>query len=93
MAWVGQYGLGATDAGDNHDVLLSVSDEGELAFWIPESGITPQVNGSNKQPVNGVGKRHSPWTCTGRVRTGRKGLTTACCSSAKKSVLGAFGLP
>jgi hypothetical protein len=66
MAWTGPYKSSETE----HDVLLSVTGDGELAFWIPEeaSSVT--------------------WKCTGRVRTGRRGLRKACCSSAKKSVLG-----
>lgn len=33
------------------------------------------------------------WRCTGRVRTGRKNLRMARCSSAKKTVLSAFSSP
>ena len=53
-----------------HDVLLSISEDGELAFWIPE------------QEANIV-----KWECTSRVKTGRKDIRMAACSSAKKSVL------
>ncbi|OBZ78887.1 Regulator of V-ATPase in vacuolar membrane protein 1 [Grifola frondosa] len=33
MAWSGHYGNGIHSTSDAHDVLLSVSEEGELAFW------------------------------------------------------------
>lgn len=61
-----------------HDMLLSVSEEGELAFWILEEGLPSQNQDSGA----------SKWRCTGRVRTGRKGFNRAKCSSAKKSALG-----
>ena len=89
MAWVGQIGLGTRGASQEHDVLLSVSDDGELAFWVPGDDSSVQVkapNGHSATTLNGAGS--SAWTCTGKVRTGRKGLTIARCSSAKKSVLG-----
>ncbi|KAI5897900.1 uncharacterized protein SCHCODRAFT_02565349 [Schizophyllum commune H4-8] len=63
MAW----GLG--HPWTEHDVLLSVSKGGDLAFWVPEA---PGTHG---------------WRCTGEVRTGRKGITKARCSSAKKTAL------
>lgn len=67
----------------DHDVLLSVTECGELAFWVPEAyaGLRgdKQVNG----PGEGTG-----WRCTGRVRTERTGFNRARCSSAKKTALG-----
>ncbi|EIW64094.1 WD repeat-containing protein [Trametes versicolor FP-101664 SS1] len=39
MAWVGQFGTGTRGAAQAHDVLLSVSEDGELAFWVPEGGL------------------------------------------------------
>lgn len=36
MAWTGPYKNGLTE----HDVLLSVAADGELAFWVPEDGST-----------------------------------------------------
>ena len=36
MAWSGSYTTG--NRGNGHDVLLSVSEEGGLAFWIPTEG-------------------------------------------------------
>ncbi|KAI0963718.1 hypothetical protein AcW1_000718 [Taiwanofungus camphoratus] len=88
MAWCRSYS--GTGSAELHDVLLSMSDEGELAFWVPEQAdlftgnIVRKVNG-----INGSGSRvkGNGWRCTGRVRTGRSGLSKAACSSAKKSVL------
>ncbi|KAI0652289.1 WD repeat-containing protein [Trametes meyenii] len=97
MAWVGQYGSGTQGIAQAHDVLLSVSEEGELAFWIPEgdlhaqqgcipNGATNATNGTTDQTRGHAGQKIG-WKCTGQVRTGRKGLSMARCSSAKKSVL------
>lgn len=71
-------------AWEEHDVLLSVSEFGELRFWVPSAGLsaTREANGSN---VAGGG-----WRCTGRVRTERRGFNRARCSSAKKTALGLF---
>jgi len=66
---------------EEHDVLLSVSEFGELRFWVPSS-VTGEADGSN---VAGGG-----WRCTGRVRTERRGFNRARCSSAKKTALGLF---
>ncbi|RDX52017.1 hypothetical protein OH76DRAFT_1400924 [Lentinus brumalis] len=88
MAWVGQLGSGTRGTSLEHDVLLSVSDDGELAFWVPgdDSGErTKAVDGHSANVLNGAGT--SGWACTGKVRTGRKGVRIAGCSSAKKSVL------
>ncbi|KAL1738753.1 RAVE protein 1 C terminal-domain-containing protein, partial [Schizophyllum fasciatum] len=65
-AWTGEHDVGAWT---EHDVLLSVSDAGDLAFWVPEAAGT-----------------HG-WRCTGAVRTGRRGIRKARCSSAKKTAL------
>lgn len=67
MAWSGEKEW------SEHDVLLSVSEEGELAFWMLDESAESAGN---------------PWRCTERVRTGRKGFCRARCSSAKKSALG-----
>jgi hypothetical protein len=61
----------------DRDVLLSVTECGELAFWVPEA-----YTGS-RGPGEGTG-----WRCTGRVRTERTGFNRARCSSAKKTALG-----
>ncbi|KAI0830734.1 WD repeat-containing protein [Trametes gibbosa] len=95
MAWVGQYGTGTRGVAQVHDVLLSVSGEGELAFWVPESGLgyhpppKGEVNGLSGTSEQKRGREgHTvSWKCTGMVRTGRTGFSMARCSSAKKSVL------
>jgi hypothetical protein len=56
----------------DHDVLLSISEEGELAFWRFDEHAFPAA----------------AWSCTGKVRTGKGGFRLASCSSNKKSVLG-----
>lgn len=56
-----------------HDVLLSVSNEGELAFWAPETEAE---------------KNGQAWRCTGTVRTEKRGFKKAKCSSMKKTALG-----
>ncbi|KAK0208168.1 RAVE protein 1 C terminal-domain-containing protein [Desarmillaria ectypa] len=67
-----------------HDVLLSVSDVGELGFWVPQEdgpdGVCPGLNGRQTSTA-------SAWVCTGRVRTGREAIKRAKCSSAKKTAL------
>lgn len=63
------------------DVLLSVSDEGVLAFWILTEGNGADLSSKNTNSAE--------WRCTQTVRTGRKGFRLASCSSAKKSALGA----
>lgn len=74
MAWsAGPTAENKNQWGQPHDVLLSVSEEGELAFWVFDEG---------------VGTSGSQWRCTGRVRTGRRGFSRARCSSSKKSALG-----
>jgi hypothetical protein len=80
-----RYGRGGWE---EHDVLLSVSECGELGFWVPEARSS---NNSNNvlAGVNGVGGAGSSvWRCTGRVRTERRGFNRARCSSAKKTALG-----
>ncbi|EIN14095.1 WD repeat-containing protein [Punctularia strigosozonata HHB-11173 SS5] len=70
MAWSTSFGqLDASPGMDGHDTLLSLSESGELAFWVPDDDVAHQ------------------WRCTGRVKTGRKCVRIARCSSAKKSVL------
>ncbi|XP_006454653.1 hypothetical protein AGABI2DRAFT_198048 [Agaricus bisporus var. bisporus H97] len=64
----------------DHDVLLSVAENGELAFWVPEAYA------SSSRGMNGSGGG-TGWRCTGRVRTERTGFNRARCSSAKKTAL------
>jgi len=65
MAW------GFGNSWMQHDVLLSISAVGELAFWVPEERVD-------------VG---SGWRCTGKVKTERTNIKKASCSSAKKTAL------
>lgn len=69
MAW-GSH----SQSTQQHDVLVSISTEGELSFWIPE----PELSTSDR------GK----WRSTGSVHTNRQNIRMARCSSAKKTVLG-----
>jgi len=71
--WPGSGGSGVGSSGSS-DVLLSVSEEGELAFWALDE--------------EAAAAEEEPWRCTERVKTGRKGFRTARCSSVKKSALG-----
>ncbi|KAG8940912.1 regulator of (H+)-ATPase in vacuolar membrane [Tulasnella sp. 424] len=64
-----------TDA--NRDAFVSISPEGELSFWAATAS-----NGSESAARDLPG-----WRCTGMVRTQRKKITMAQCSSAKKTVL------
>lgn len=76
---------------EEHDVLLSVSECGELAFWIPQAYVNSNgVEGTNGRANGKTGHNlgGSDWRCTGRVRTERKGFNRARCSSAKKTALG-----
>jgi len=77
-----------------HDALLSVSEEGELAFWVPEEAKTKAAV-TIQQRINVIDndsqkKSERGWICTGRVRTGRTGIVKVRCSSAKKTALGAL---
>ncbi|TDL28114.1 hypothetical protein BD410DRAFT_870276 [Rickenella mellea] len=57
-----------------HDVLLSVTEDGELSYWVAKAAGHPNEG-------------YDSWFCTGSVRTGRRGMRMARCSSAKKSAL------
>ncbi|KAJ3750593.1 RAVE protein 1 C terminal-domain-containing protein [Lentinula detonsa] len=73
MAW------GMKNEWVEHDALLSISEEGELAFWVPEDR---QISGSSTSSID-----HFGWRCTGKVKTGRRQIRKARCSSAKKTAL------
>ncbi|KAE9408257.1 WD repeat-containing protein [Gymnopus androsaceus JB14] len=74
MAW------GMKNQWVEHDALLSISEAGELAFWAPEErDVVANVSGASMSS--------SGWRCTGRVKTGRRGIRKARCSSAKKTAL------
>ena len=62
MAWSGSIAKEWT----LRDVLLSVSEEGELAFWSLDVNGTAVTNGTDHE-----------WRCTGIVHTGRKGFSIA----------------
>ncbi len=69
-----------------HDALLSISEAGELGFWVPEERTLPGLHAT----IDGLPARkesQSGWRCTGKVKTGRRGIRKAICSSAKKTAL------
>jgi len=78
------------------DALLSANQDGELAFWAPDEQTSPPSSRPDsrskaKEEVDPIPKpNQSFWKRTGTVRTGRKGLRIAACSSTKKSVLGTY---
>ncbi|KAF9076123.1 RAVE protein 1 C terminal-domain-containing protein [Rhodocollybia butyracea] len=76
MAW------GMKNEWVEHDALLSISEEGELAFWVLEEREV--VLGILTSPSH---KDNPGWRCTGKVKTGRQGIRKARCSSAKKTAL------
>lgn len=73
---------------EEHDVLLSVSENGELGFWVPSPVSTESSGGARVNGKEGSGEVNgNGWRCTGRVRTERRGFNRARCSSAKKTAL------
>ena len=97
MGWTDLYNPGTrSETQAQLDALLSVSNDGELAFWAAEVQSSPSSSRSDspakvKEEVNLTTKpNQSFWKCTGTVRTGRKDIRIAACSSAKKSVLGIY---
>ncbi|KAF8500659.1 WD repeat-containing protein [Hysterangium stoloniferum] len=58
------------------DVLMSISTDGVLSFWVPgaELGSSPECD-------------RGKWRCTGSVHTLRQDIRMARCSSTKKTVL------
>lgn len=61
------------------ELLVVVSKDGVLSYWTPRLEMTTGVE-------NTGGKE--PWTRTGLVRTGKKDVVLARCSSRKKTALG-----
>lgn len=59
--------------GTRHDALVSISVDGTISFWASDLS-------SDKHDGN--------FRCTSSVRTGRRGIRMARCSSAQKTVLG-----
>ncbi|KDQ14428.1 hypothetical protein BOTBODRAFT_159267, partial [Botryobasidium botryosum FD-172 SS1] len=77
-----------------HDVLVSISEEGELAFWEFSVGLGSIKNSEGERYSAGGGGNEGKgtgvdvtWRCTGKIRTGRRNIAMARCSSAKKTVL------
>ncbi|KAK7059134.1 regulator of (H+)-ATPase in vacuolar membrane [Paramarasmius palmivorus] len=67
-----------------YDALLSISESGELAFWRPDKQKGMQ---STPKTSNGPRSLCNEWRCTGRVKTARRDIKKARCSSAKKTAL------
>lgn len=95
MGWTDLYHTRTTTPNQAQvDALLSVNEDGDLAFWAPEDQPSPSSSRSDSRsnasdPIPKPSQ--SFWKCTDSVRTGRKGLRVAACSSTKKSVLGTYG--
>lgn len=97
MGWTDLYHPGTRPLNQlQADALLSVNQDGELAFWAPDdqpspSSSRPDSRSKAKEEVYPIPKpNQSFWKRTGTVRTGRKGLRIAACSSTKKTVLGTY---
>ncbi|OCH96047.1 WD repeat-containing protein [Obba rivulosa] len=84
MAWSDPYGgYGTLEAENARDILISVSDEGDLAFWAYRPSERPTLGSTSKRREQAAVQ----WQCTGKVHTGRRNLRKVACSSAKKTVL------
>lgn len=73
------------------DMVVTVSESGVLEFWRPRLG--QHLPGHRRGTVYGDMANHAPsvnaaWTRTGVVRTEKKNVIRARCSSRKKTVLG-----
>lgn len=97
MGWTDLYHPGTRPSNQPQaDALLSVNQDGKLVFWAPEDQPSPSSSRPDsrlkaREEIDPIPKpNQSLWKCTGTVRTGRKGLRIAACSSTKKSVLGTF---
>jgi hypothetical protein len=77
------------------DMILTVTEDGVLEFWIPKLGqhlAGPEVNGRFDSSGYGTtgkpfGSAECAWSRTGVVRTGKQKATMARCSSRKKTVI------
>ncbi|KAG7099019.1 hypothetical protein E1B28_000902 [Marasmius oreades] len=81
MAWVHR------DSWTEYDALLSVSESGELAFWKPESEGLSHFRSVKKVANGSSNEQGSEWRCTGQVKTDRRNIRKARCSSMKKTAL------
>lgn len=75
------------------DMVVTVSSSGVLEFWRPRLG--QHLPGHRRRTVYGDMANHAEgdadaWTRTGVVRTDKKDVVRARCSSRKKTVLGRF---
>ncbi|KAK4688553.1 rabconnectin-3a, partial [Tremellales sp. Uapishka_1] len=70
------------------DVVLTVSKDGYLEFWRPKLGLhLVGENGELKHADGCRGDGGEMWSRTGWVRTGKRDIVSARCSSRKKTVL------
>ena len=97
MGWTDLYHTRTRSSNQTQtDALLSVNQDGELVFWAPEDQLSPSSSRPDsrskaREEIDSTLKpSQSFWKRTGTVRTGRKGLRIAACSSTKKSVLGTY---
>ena len=94
MGWTDLYCTRTTASNKTQvDALLSVNEDGDLAFWAPADQPSPSSSRSDSRSEGDPVPKPSQsfWKRTGTVRTGRKSLRIAACSSTKKSVLGTYG--
>ncbi|EMD42152.1 hypothetical protein CERSUDRAFT_110689 [Gelatoporia subvermispora B] len=83
MAWSNPYGGNNNLGADSiHDVLISISHEGDLAFWTCTRSESVSLNNQREEEQARVS-----WQCTGRVHTRRQDFRKVACSSAKKTVI------
>lgn len=75
------------------DMLAVVARDGVLTFWSPRlddrEGREGGGTGSKEEVIRGEGEEDvKSWIRTGRVKTGRKDIVLAACSSRKKTAMG-----
>lgn len=67
------------------DMVVTVTDEGVIEFWTPKLG--QHLTGQRRSKVDG-NDPNAAWARSSVVRTERKNVVKARCSSRKKTVLG-----
>lgn len=72
------------------DMVVTVTDEGVIEFWTPKLG--QHLVGHRRSKVDG-NDPNAAWTRSSVVRTERKNVINARCSSRKKTVLGKLFAP